>query len=143
VLAAAASLRSAIVPEGPGPGTPDVRPAGCTGASDAACSPSSEAPPDEPPPNEPSGVSVPRRSPRPRNYSWAELMHRVWAIDVLECPACQGRMSIIAALHSGEAIRAILECLGLPSRAPPIAPPVPELESEGIEGGFDFDPVDA
>ena len=53
--------------------------------------------------------------------SWAELMHRVWAIDVLECPRCLGRMRILAAFHPPDAIRAILECLGLPSRAPPIA----------------------
>ncbi len=123
VLAAAASLRSDIVPEGPGPGTSDVRHAGCTGsASDSAPAPSSEPP----------------RSPRLRNYTWAELMHRVWEVDVLACPACGSRMRIIAALHSAEAIRAILECLGLPSRAPPVSPPVPEPEDEGIDGGFDF-----
>ena len=78
-----------------------------------------------------SGKSNPRERPtrqgrsgwgqRPRNYSWAELMHRVWAIDVLECPRCLGRMRILAAIHPPDAIRAILECLGLPSRAPPIA----------------------
>jgi hypothetical protein len=44
--------------------------------------------------------------PRPRNYSWAELMHRVWAIDVLECPRCLGRMRILAAIHPPDAIRA-------------------------------------
>ena len=27
-----------------------------------------------------------------RNYTWAELMKRAWALDVLECPRCQGRM---------------------------------------------------
>ena len=70
------------------------------------------------------------------------MMHRVWAIDVLECPACHGRMRIIAALHSAEAIRAILECLRLPARAPPVAPPVPEPEDEGIGGCFEFDPAD-
>ena len=57
---------------------------------------------------------------RPRNYSWAELMHRVWAMDVLECPRCLGQMRILAAIHPPDTIRAILECLGLPSRAPPI-----------------------
>jgi hypothetical protein len=31
-------------------------------------------------------------------------------------------MRILAAIHSPEAIRGILECLGLPTRAPPIAP---------------------
>jgi len=49
-------------------------------------------------------------------------MRRVWAIAVFECPRCLGRMRIVAAIHSPAAIRAILECLGLPSRAPPISP---------------------
>jgi hypothetical protein len=59
---------------------------------------------------------------RPRNYSWAELMRRVWAIDVLECPRCKGRMRILCAIHPPDAIRKILECLRLPTRPPPLAP---------------------
>lgn len=57
-----------------------------------------------------------------RNYTWAELMKRVWSIDVLQCPRCLGRMRIVAAIHDPDATRKILECLGLPSRAPPLAP---------------------
>ena len=57
-----------------------------------------------------------------RNYTWAELMKRVWEVDVLECDRCGGRMRILAAINRPEAIKAILECLGLPSRAPPISP---------------------
>lgn len=76
---------------------------------------------------ESSGRKIPRgeyskkqhHSRRPRNYSWAELMRRVFSIDVLECCRCGGRMRIIAAIHPPEAIRRILDCLGLPSRAPP------------------------
>ena len=59
---------------------------------------------------------------RPRNYSWAELMKRVFSVDVLGCDRCGGRMRIIAAIPPPEAIRKILECLGLPSRPPPLAP---------------------
>ncbi len=44
-------------------------------------------------------------------------MKRVWALDVLECPLCQSRMRILAAIHPPEATRKILECLGLSSRA--------------------------
>jgi hypothetical protein len=36
------------------------------------------------------------------------------------------RMKIVAAIHSSEAIRKILDCLGLPVRAPPIAKPSPD-----------------
>jgi hypothetical protein len=62
------------------------------------------------------------KSRRRPNYVWAELMKRVFAIDVLECPRCHGRMRLVAAIHSGEALRKILQCLGLPSRAPPFSP---------------------
>ena len=47
----------------------------------------------------------------------------VFSVDVLECDRCGGRMRILAAIHPPEAIRKILECLGLPSRPPPLARP--------------------
>ena len=62
----------------------------------------------------------------PRNYSWAELLKRVFEIDVLECPRCGSRMRILCAVNPPEAIRKILDCLGLPSRPPPISPVVQE-----------------
>ena len=31
----------------------------------------------------------------PRNYSWAELLKRVFEIDVLNCDRCGGRMRIL------------------------------------------------
>ena len=131
VLAAAASLRSSIVPEGPGVDETAARHERCAGSALGSV-------PAHEPPTDPAA----RRPPRPRNYSWAELMHRVFALDVLECPACRGRMRIIAALHAGDAIHAILECLGLPSRAPPIAAAVADSEEEdAIGGGFEFDPT--
>jgi hypothetical protein len=71
----------------------------------------------------------------PRNYSWAELLHRVFALDVLACPECGGRMRMLSAVHSPEAIRAILECLGLPARSPPVSPADP--------GDSLFDPFEA
>jgi hypothetical protein len=74
-----------------------------------------------------------KRACRPRNYSWAELMRRVFSIDVLVCPRCGGRMRILCAIHPPEAIHKILECLGLPSRPPPIARALPDPEIEGFE----------
>ena len=52
---------------------------------------------------------------------WAELMRRVFAIDVLECPRCQRPMKILAQIHPPDTTRKILQCLGLPARPPPIA----------------------
>ena len=39
-----------------------------------------------------------------------------------------------------EAIRAILDCFGLPPRAPPVAAAVAEPEEDGIEAGVALDP---
>ena len=77
-------------------------------------------------------------SPRPKlrlrangNYTWAELMKRVFLVDVLQCQRCGGGpMKILAAIHPPDATRKLLECLGLPSRAPPLAPPVSDLTAQ-------------
>ena len=53
-------------------------------------------------------------------------MRRVFSVDGLECPQCSGRMRILAAIQSSEAVRAILDCLSLPSRSPPIATAAPD-----------------
>jgi hypothetical protein len=80
-----------------------------------------------------------------RYYTWGELMRRVFEIDVLECPHCgHGPMRILAAIHPPEATRAILEHLGLPSRAPPIAAPAIDAELFGefrVDGAPDIPPV--
>ena len=75
------------------------------------------------------------RDPRPRNYSWAELMRRVFEVDVLECPACQGPMRVLAAIHPPEVTRAILDCLSLPSRSPPVSPPARDTPTV-LDQGF-------
>jgi hypothetical protein len=69
-----------------------------------------------------SGDSERKGQCRPRNYSWAELMKRVWSLDVIQSDRCGGRMRIVCANHPPAAVKSILECLGLPSRPPPIAP---------------------
>jgi len=64
----------------------------------------------------------------PTELHGAELMKRVFELDVLECDRCGGRMRILAAIHPPEAIRKILECLGLTSRPPPISPASPDRD---------------
>ncbi len=117
-LAPAAKWRAAIVPT---PVVPDL--------------PSLELPPPSPVPDE--NVETPtelnatnvRKSSR-RNYSWAALMMRVFQLDVLECENCGGRLRIIAAIHPPDTTRKILDCLGLSSRAPPLAPAILEASSD-------------
>ena len=61
----------------------------------------------------------------PRAWTWAALMHRAFAIDVLACPTCGGRLRLIAMLHDPAVIRKILAHLALahsgqsPGHAPP------------------------
>jgi hypothetical protein len=79
--------------------------------------------------------------PRERRLSWAELMRRVFLVDVLECPSCHARMQVIAAIDQPKPIARILEHLGLPARAPPLCPsryPPPEdplLDPPAFEPG--------
>jgi hypothetical protein len=55
-------------------------------------------------------------------YSWAELMKRVFSLDVLRCHACGNRRQMIALITQPEVIRRILVHLGLPPDPPPLAP---------------------
>ncbi len=71
-----------------------------------------------------------KRSKKPRNYSWAQLLKRVFEVDVLICPRCGSKMRVLCAIHPPDAIQKILTCLGLPSRAPPIAPAQPHMAAE-------------
>ena len=82
-------------------------------------------------------------SSRPRRLGWAELLRRVFAIDVLECPGCQARMRWLSVVHPPAATRAILACLDLPARAPPTGPPVPEENEFMAEPEADFSFADS
>jgi len=59
-----------------------------------------------------------------RRMGWAELLARVFAIDMLHCPSCQSEnFKPVAAILELTAIRKILSHLGLPDKPPDIAPP--------------------
>ena len=108
IFAPAASLRPRVIPEAEASSPP--RHPGCQSGV--------EAPATDP------GKIKKKGSCQPRNHPWATLMERVFEVDVLSCPRCGGRMRILAAIDSPDAIHKILTCLGLPTRAPPIAPAV-------------------
>jgi hypothetical protein len=52
---------------------------------------------------------------------WAELLQKVFALDVLECPRCAGRLEVIAYIAEPRVARRILDHLGLASQGPPCA----------------------
>jgi hypothetical protein len=51
-----------------------------------------------------------RRAPPPpaRNWTWAALMRRAFALDVLACPRCGGRLRVVATVEDPVAVRHIL-----------------------------------
>ena len=53
---------------------------------------------------------------------WAELLVRVFQVDVLKCENCGGRMTILAFLTERAVVKKILEHLVLPATGPPKAP---------------------
>ncbi len=61
---------------------------------------------------------------RSRNYTWAELMKRVFLTEVLRCE-CGGSRRLIATITEATTVARILRCLGLlessPARGPPEA----------------------
>ena len=76
------------------------------------------------------GAAPPAAGPdgtRPRYWTWAALMHRAFALDVLACPRCGGRMRLVATIHDPAAIRRILAHLGLSHsrQSPGPGPPAP------------------
>ncbi|MGH7787515.1 MAG: hypothetical protein ACRERC_11650, partial [Candidatus Binatia bacterium] len=59
---------------------------------------------------------------RPRHFPWADLLRRIFAIDVLACPDCGGRLRLLATIADHRVIAAILVHLGLPVDPPHPAP---------------------
>ena len=137
VLAPCASWRACVVPlppEGPpavpsGPRQPPAPGDVPSNPPRAGNTASSATAPGSPPDESPAGSTHARRTGppgSPRRFPWAELMRRVFAVDVLECPPpCGGRLRILVAIHDRDVVRAILDCLDLPSRAPPVLPARP------------------
>jgi hypothetical protein len=56
-----------------------------------------------------------------RRYTWAELLARVFAIEVFVCPNCGGTRRLLAAIHDPDAIARVLAALGLSASAPEMA----------------------
>ncbi|MBI3637331.1 MAG: transposase [Candidatus Rokubacteria bacterium] len=124
ILAPHARARAQAVARGPAPSTGERPPASEEPGADTPARPpepgaavSPEAPPEE---------GRPRAAEKPRDWAWADLVRRVFDIDVLACPRCGGRMSVIATIEAGDVMRTILGHLGLPTEAPnplPARPP--------------------
>ena len=80
--------------------------------------------------------AAPRSAPsarprRARRLPWADLLKRVFGVEALRCE-CGHSMRVIAAITEPTVAKRILECMGLPPRAPPLEP--------ACTSGFSSDP---
>ncbi len=67
-----------------------------------------------------------------RAWAWADLMRRVFAIDVLACAACGGRLRFLATIEDPPIVSKILAHLGLPTEGPVVTPARPPPEPDGF-----------
>jgi hypothetical protein len=127
ILGPAAKDRAKVVPTPPAPPAPDAAGADKAGTDKAGTGESREI-----------DITKIQRGSR---LPWALLLKRVFMTDALTCPKCQGRMKILAAITKPEAIRKILDHLGIPSEAPRRAPARPPPQAE-LSGTADLAEVD-
>ncbi len=126
ILAPRAQARARAVAHGaPGP-PPGEPPAPATERAGAEPSPPTVDVSATAPPKDTRDAKQPNSPEKPRDWRWADLMRRVFALDVLACPRCGGRMSVIATIEAADVLRQILGHLGLPTDPPaplPARPP--------------------
>jgi len=69
----------------------------------------------------------PKKKRRCRYRPWAELLARTFAVDALACPACKGRIRLVALIRNPANIARYLAGIGepteLPARSPDRGPP--------------------
>jgi hypothetical protein len=111
ILAPCASLRSRVVPAAVFDIAWPVAEDGAALASPSAATGSTAPGSDR--------AREDRPETRPRRLRWAALLQRVFGFDALRCPRCGCTLRLIAAIEDPAIARRILECIGLPARAPP------------------------
>ena len=88
-------------------------------------------------PNEPREMD-PGTIPRFNRMPWATLLKRVFLVDVLACPKCDGRMRILAVVTKTESIQSILDSLGMASQAPRFHPARSPPQGEFLEHNYAY-----
>jgi len=124
--------------------------------------PALPAPPAHPggeglPTGEESGKAPESTSPPPRRRAplrWAQLLRRVFHLDVLSCPRCSTAMVVLALISDPPVVSKILRHLKLPTSPPPLAAPremwapesgepIPPIDEQGIDerdlAGIEYD----
>ena len=76
-------------------------------------------------------ILEPDVSPKEYKRNWARLIQKIYEVDPLTCPKCQGRMRILAFIEDEEVIKKILKHLGLWERKARPPPKTNALEPNG------------
>jgi len=122
-----ATAGASVGPASPGPLAAAVAPPVVDGAT-ARPAPAPPLPEPDRDPREPDGqdAGAGEAAPTASAWRWADLMRRVFALDVLACPRCGGRMRVVATIDDPAVIRKILAHLALPVDEPPLVPAPPD-----------------
>ena len=83
--------------------------------------------------------------------NWARLIQKIYEVDPLCCPRCQGSMQVIAFIEDEDVVKKILRHLGLwevkrkpapRANAPPFIPdsyPIPSVDDYVIDSDYPVD----
>ena len=66
---------------------------------------------------------------------WASLLRRSFQVDVLECPACRGRLRVLGEVTEPGRVKLVLESLRMPADAPRVARARDPTELLGVDVG--------
>ena len=68
---------------------------------------------------QPQQTGQPLDPPPPTRHTWPYLLARVFAVDILTCPSCDGSMRVLLVAKTPEQARVVLAASPPRSRAPP------------------------
>ena len=72
-----------------------------------------------------------------RRLSWAQLLKRVFLIDILECHKCGGRRELISVIQDSNTVSKILDHVGIPSEPPRFEPARAPPEEQWLDDSWD------
>jgi len=135
VLAPGASLRDWIVPQVDEDGESEGLDQGCADAEEARSDEAAAGSVALPVARVPHRPGKRRRAVR-RYYTWAELLRRVFRVEIFTCSNCGGARRLLAAIQDPSSIERVLRAMGLPFDAPELAVARAPPDGGGGWGGW-------
>jgi hypothetical protein len=121
VLAPGASMRDLVVPQADEDGEQEEVDEGIADAEEARSDEVAVASIGQRVARVPHRPGKRRRGVR-RYYPWAELLRRVFGVEIFSCPNCGGKRRLLAAIQDPDSIQRVLRSLGLSGEVPELAP---------------------